>query len=370
MERLLVGAADSVSGEDELLEAAGAGANKLRTVLLSAWQAEGRRLEASHEHELDEHRARARRYAVAARLAQSAGSVYAIKGARIAAAYPPGFVRESRDLDLVAATSADAWSIARALLPGGWDVALFALMRVDGNDLPILQLERPFEGEYVVGDSIHLSAVALPGYVWGGISPRARLEGEGIAAGPAYDLLRLAAERLEREFAARDVVDAAVLLAGAAEEDREALRRLLDDLRLWPEWDELARRVARSGLLTEGVPSGGRRRRALARTRRGLRRASSLASPVRAAAAYAQLRMLQGKGAWIDRRLVGPARRRTSTTWAFAAGLPVFGARIDEGASDVVRLERRGRAMLGHTPIGVFALTASEEFDVGAEAGD
>jgi len=101
-----------------------------------------------------------------------------------------------------------------------------------------------------------------------------------------------------------------------------------------------------------------------------VRHASSLAAPVRAAATYAQLRMLQGKSAWIDRRLVGPARRRTSATWAFAAGLPVFGARIDDEVSGVVRLERRGRAMLGHTPIGVFALTASEEFDVDAEAGD
>jgi hypothetical protein len=241
-------------------------------------------------------------------------------------------------------------------------------MRVGREDRPIIELERPVEsesGQFL--DGIHLSVVAFPGLVWSGIRARAAIAGEGRAAGRAFDLLRVVAERLERSFAARDILDAAVLMHVADRAEAEQLWTLLDDLALWPEWRELAGRAEKRGLLTspfEGPVDRERRTRA-ARRRRYANRARIVAKPRRAIVGYAQLRMLQGRAGLLDTAALGPLRRRVKPSTALRYGLPVFGVPLDrDTTARTLVLETGSSSLVAYTPIGAFALTAGDEVAV------
>ena len=355
--------------EEALLAAARAGRNKLTAILLSTWRREGKALQPEHEAELAAHRDRAARYRASLAVVEAATSgVYAVKGRRIAAAYPAGIERESRDLDLVARSVEAAWDAVDALRGEGWEVEGFALMRVQGEDRPILELERPVESDPgQLADLIHFSAIAFPGHVWGGVPARATLAEQGPGAGRAFDLLRVVAERLERPFAARDVVDAAILTQVAGQADAEHLWALLDELGLWPEWRELAGRVRKAGLLAPPFdgPADAERRTRAAQLRRYRRRAGILARPARAIAGYAQLRMLQRRAGLLDAAIFRPLRKRVKTSTALGYGLPLFGVPLEsEAAASSLVLEARNSSLVARTPVGAFALTAGDEVAV------
>jgi hypothetical protein len=361
LEQILVGGG---ADEERLLAAARVGRNKLTAILLSTWKRDGKTLPPPWEAELAAHRDRAERYAETLAIVEAAADVYPVKGARIASAYPRGVERESGDLDLVARSVDDAWRAVDALRPHGWTIEGFALLRIRGEDRPIIELERPQENDL---DRVHLATVAFPGHVWGGISPRAVVEGEGRAAGHAFDLLRVVAERLERPFAARDVVDAAVLTHATGQEEAERLWALLDEFTLWPEWRELARRVDEVGLLEppfDGPVDAERRTRA-AKLRRYRSRARIAAEPRRAIAGYAQLRMLQGRTGLLDRTVFRPVRQHVESSTALRYGLPLFGVPLDDDVkAPALVLEARNSSLVAHTPVGAFALTAGEEVAV------
>lgn len=366
LERILTG---GEGDEEALLAAARAGTNKLAAILLTTWRQEGKALQPAHEAELAAHRKRAARYEASLTVVEATTSaVYPIKGARIASLYPAGIEREFRDLDLVAQSAEAAWDAVHALRREGWEVEGFALMRVEGEDRPIIELERPVEADpEQFPDQIHLAAVAFPGYVWGGVPARASLAGEGRGASRAFDVLRVVAERLERPYAARDTVDAAVLTHVAGQEEAERLWALLDELGLWPEWRELAARVREAGLLAppfDGPVDAERRTRA-ARLRRYRRRARIVASPRRALAGYAQLRMLQGQAGRLDEAIFRPVRQRVKASTALEYGLPLFGVPLeDEATTPSLVLEPRNSSLVAHTPLGAFALTAGDEVPV------
>lgn len=90
----------------------------LRPVLLSAWQAEGVDLGGPSTLELELYRARAAEYdALATRVREAVPATVVARGPAVAASYPQGWLRLSRDLDVIAPDLPRAFETAAALGP-------------------------------------------------------------------------------------------------------------------------------------------------------------------------------------------------------------------------------------------------------------
>jgi len=160
-----------------------------------------------------EHLARARRrtaelHEVGRRLAAEPG-VTVIKGARIAAHLPPGLLRESGDVDLVAAGQAALWRCVALLRERHGAVPqTVSVLRAPGGGMHVgVALKWPAEEPYLdkpLGADVTTCAFAGD---FRGVPVRA----EPPADPDLCSLFAVAEERFQRPFRARDLLDLAVL---------------------------------------------------------------------------------------------------------------------------------------------------------------
>jgi hypothetical protein len=340
--------------DEGLLDAARSPDHKLAVTLLSCWTREGRDLDPAHRAELAGHRHRADRYAhVWARSRLVAPGAHLVKGPRIAAHYPDGVLRAAGDLDVVDPDEAELWQAAVALVDEGWQVEAFTVLpHRDGYDI-LLSVQR--RSDTILADQYEVE-LRTPDVAPG--LGRPSLTFPGLPDPVAPSLVALVAERLERPFTSRDVLDLGVLSDALTDTVRDAVRGGLTTARLWPAYRELCEQVERSGLKTGPLledPTRTRRQR-----RADLpRRLAALTHPVRAAGYLATSTVDADRGRVAD-RLVRILHERVGGRRLLRAGVPLFGVPVDGRRTDGARmlLADRGHRLLAATPVGTFLLTA------------
>jgi hypothetical protein len=362
---VLVGRGAPRSADDAtLLEIARSPRHKLAVTLLSAWSSAGRALSREHDDELAAHRRRIDRYrATWGRIREVAPDVHTIKGFGILRHYPPGVLRAAGDIDVICPRPAQMWRAARRLLDDGWDFEALTVLggrRMVGGtrtaaDRPeiLLELRKPpsdgIDVPYVVG-------LATPDIFTSLRMPPRRLSAPG-RSWLATNVVALLAERWERRFNSRDLLDIALLATRFEAVDRAALRVALDETTLWPEWYQAVRAVARIGLPPPPALPGQTRSRLRTRVGRAAGTLARWAHPARAAGYLVAGTVDADLGRLAD-RLAGGLYERVGAPRLLRLGVPLFGVPLADTASDTgeVRLDRRGRHAVARTPIGSFLL--------------
>lgn len=331
---------------------AAAAREKLRLVLASAWESEDVKLDAPLTAELGGWRELLAGYdATFDELSAAVPGLLRVKGRALADLYPPGWVRDSHDLDVFAPDVPTLWRAAAHLDARGWEATALSMVSVDGEPGAVLVMTGSTRHPFTCGrPHAELSTLAFAGD--GSLAPRASF---GDAPGLVRHLVALAEEQLQRPLAGRDALDAALAWAALGADERAALWRLLGELALWPEWCRLVQR-ARPLSAGDGplVPPGAQLQCAVALSRRSAGRASALRS--RGAVAHRVVQALErrpSRGKAIARRV----HRRVSPVEVMRAGRPVYAVRIGgavrRGPLGVVA--RPDGQMLARTPLGDFA---------------
>jgi hypothetical protein len=367
LERLMT-ARGAPAGLDaaRLLEAAGRPEHKLAVTLLSAWEAGGASLGglaarelSARRRELSLHRLRLERYAgMWERIRQAAPEAYTVKGLEIAALYPGGLVRQAGDLDVVCPRPADVWRVAGLLGDQGWSVDKLSVLRVRGRTAAIVAFVLDSEDpELLAPYEIEVSTVALTGNVWRPEQPSAP---HARDAPTVKNVVAILAERAERAFTTRDLLDLALLL-----EDLDAgLGAVLDDglerSGMWPEWHEALAGLAPLGLLPAGFdPAASARRARSTRLRRLLRGAATLANPLTATVYWTQARLVDDAEHPVADRVSKLVGERVGGERLLRSGLPLFGVPLDpDRRAPDLRLELRGRHLVAISPVGSFLLVS------------
>jgi hypothetical protein len=360
--------------EDKIAAAAASPRHKLEAVLLSCRRQEGHPLTRAQLATLALHERRLARYRAAWKLIQrQAPSAYQVKGSEIASHYPPGVIRGSGDLDVICPATAELWDAAAALRRRGWDFGALTIMpphpatsaatskpwrRHLATD-PAGDCEVLLHLESTQGDDppchLDFSSVA--------VSTSARLPPRHItdpfSSPAATSLVVLVAERYERRFTTRDVLDAALLGASLGTEGTASLRNALTETRLWPEWAELARSVARCRMLP-ALPRG--ERRGIAPWQR-VSRAADVARrwghPTRAAG-YLMLGTVDEERNAMWERFAYTAGRRVSAQRLLELGVPLFAVPLDDSVqTPALSFSPHDRQLCCTTPLGSFLLVAS-----------
>lgn len=281
-----------------------------------------------------------------------------MKGSAIAARYPKPLLRSSGDLDL--AVSDDGfWRAAAAVLAEGFTLdAIAVLPGEDGR--PGFTLHAFRTGTATDHDD-HVDLASAP---WIGDLWHSRPSWQPFDAIPdpaLRQLLLVAAERWERPFGLRDLIDTAVLVAGSDRSGMASLLRQAAQVGVGTALAELLGSAANLGLIDDDSMPDRSRRRGVPGVVGGIRR------QVRMGMSGAPLRRLESAYMFRRRRLAGrvfnlvtgglPARL------AVSRGLAAFGVRVDDapGCPDGA-VAWRDRDRLG-TPIGTFALTTGFELD-------
>jgi len=386
-----IGAAD----DESLLRIARAPEHKLAVTMLSGWEAAGRSLRPEQRAELSDNRRRIDRYrSTWTVITGAAPGAHLVKGAMIAAHYPPGLLRAAGDMDVICPAD-QLWRAARALAAQGWQLGAFTIVRarvgsVSGSDPDdavgqpeiSIELNQPSDSADIdeaygvelrtvdVATSLRMSAWRLSG------APMPPV---------AASILALAAERWERPFRSRDIYDLAVLCDHLDEAERTSLSAALTITGLWPEMRELSGLLRRSGLRPEPRLPGGRRAAWRARAVRLARMPARWSHPLRILGYLTIATVDTDRGALAD-RLSRVVHERIGTWRLLRLGLPLFavplpavppdpGSPGDEpsaerpsGATaelpdgerepDQMRLVRRGSHLVALTPIGSFLMVA------------
>ena len=334
----------------ELLRVAAEPRHKLAVLLLSAWRREGRELDpadaarlAAYEHRAEEYRR------VWDGLRPVAPGMRQVKGLEIADRYPAGLVRGAGDMDLTCADLDEVWRGASRLAGAGWTLNALTLLPAPAGPGVLVEFHRPADPPLTEPYGVELRTVDIA------TSLRRRLiRLRHPEQGVAKNIVALLAERWERAFRSRDVLDLAVLLPGLP--DDGSLPAMLDETGLWPEWVELARKVAELGWLPPGAPpldAGRRRRELVARHARDL---AGWSHPVRALGTLAQRTVDGDRGPGWD-RFADVVHRRVGVRRLLAAGLPVFGVPLDaDDRADRLVLVCRGGHLVARTPVGSLLL--------------
>ena len=376
--------ADPRLDDDGLLAAARAERNKLAATLLSLWEREGRVLTPAWRAELAAHRERLEIYrGTWDALSKAAPDAFLLKGASIAAFYPPGVLRSAGDLDVVCTTSDDLWSAAHLLLGDGWEVSAFTVLAARPGDTVVeqisaelappcnllLEITRP--GPDPAGDEL---AVGLTTAEIVTVTSRPPYQLARQPRSPlAANLVALTAELWERDYRSRDLLDLALLVERLTAADLDALRDGLTRTGLWPEWQTLTEAVAELGwplpvVLPETFGAAFRERMA-----RRVRATVRWSNPVRALAYAAQFGV-ERESALAD-RASDLLHERVGAYRALALGLPLFGVPIgcsgqstasapnasnasrapDTSGLEIVRI---GRNLVALSPVGTYLLAA------------
>jgi hypothetical protein len=317
------------SPRDTVLRTARDGRHKLAGTLLSLWEAGGEELTDAQRAELRLARERVEHYRqVWEHLKEHAPDAFLLKGATVAALYPPGILRSAGDLDVICPRHADLWACARHLADTGWELeALTVGPALPGDTVsPHLGAEfrkpppDPSQDPLAVG----LFTAEIVTDVHGPARRLARPPGSPLAA----SAVALVAERWERPFRSRDFLDLALLLGAM---DEQGLRQLHADLGrtgLWPEWREAMRGIGRLGRRPPVVLPHTRAAAVRVRLLRPVRTAVRWGSPVRAAAFAAQYG-IEGRGGRLAVLASDLVHRRPGARRLLASGVPLFGVPLD-----------------------------------------
>ncbi|WP_162907790.1 nucleotidyltransferase family protein [Allorhizocola rhizosphaerae] len=330
-------------------------AHKLAATLLSAWAAEGRALPVRQREELDNHRSRIERYERAwSSIVDAAPQAYVVKGPSIAAHYPAHLVRAAGDLDVVCRRADDLWAVAVRLVEQGWEVAATTvqLSERDGLDI-LLQLQQPPDNALGVPYVVDLTTADVAT----SLRTRAHQLSNRDTSPLATSAIALVAERWERRFNSRDVLDLYLLERAATPQDMAALRIGLAESGLGRAYRQLTRAVDRSGLVSEhrarlDAPSRVDIRRVADRTRRWMH-------PVRALGYLAATTVEDERGPLVDR--IGQlVHERAGARRLLSLGLPLFGVPLSHDPAGVgLRLTDQGGQLVAHTPVGSFMLVGA-----------
>lgn len=344
---------------DRILATAASEQHKLGATLLSIWERDGVALDAPAQAELAAYRERRDRYQVVwDQISKIAEDAYLLKGATLAALYPPGVLRSAGDIDIVCPNVDLLWAIAAHLVGEGWEVAAFTVLCArPGDELPqhvTVELTRPGSPEFGEELAVGLTTVEI---ITTTSQPPYQLV-RPVRSPLAASAVALVAERWERQLRSRDLLDLALLSERMTGPDIAELRDGLARTGLWPEWNALAAAVARQGWQCVHLPeaeSAARRervRRVVRAVARGLR-------PVRLLALVAQESVEGDTGRFRD--LLADLIHRIGVLRVLALGLPLFGVPVeaaDGPAPGALELVRTGRHVLARTPVGTFLLTA------------
>ncbi|MGE5828139.1 MAG: hypothetical protein ACM30G_07190 [Micromonosporaceae bacterium] len=337
-----------------LLDASRSPSHKLAITLLSCWATEGHALDASQRAELDAYRDRADRYAgIWARLRVVAPTAHLVKGPVIAAHYPVGVVRAAGDLDIVDPDPAELWQAAAMLAADGWWVAAFTVLPYPGGHDVLLSMQQASSGPIADAYEVELRTPDVA----------TSLTRTPVRFDPADDvpvassIVALAAERFERRFASRDILDLGVLSAELTDAGRAALTQALTAARLWPAYQQLCRLLDRADLPGRGPLPQDRpliRRQRISGPLHVLR---TWSHPLRAAALLAISTADVDRGRVAD-RFTRTLHERFGARRLLLAGVPLFGVPVDDHRTDALRLVDRGHRLIARTPVGTFLLTA------------
>jgi len=360
----------STVDRDGLLLASRSPAHKLAVTLLSHWAATGTALTTAQRAELADHGHRIDTYtALWQRLRALAPNAYLVKGPQIAGLYPAGVLRAAGDIDVVLPGGAHLFSAAADLLGQGFTVQAFTLFpRAGADDCDVLMSVQR-DSDTAIGDPYEVE-LRTPDIATSVRRPAVRLRG-GAAEPAAASAVALVAERLERRFTSRDVLDLAVLAGAVGPAGTAMLRDGLDQARLWPQYRELRRLLARAGLLpgdTGDGPVGGTgqgdgglptvRRPVPARAADRLRQARRWSHPLRAAGYLAGTTVDADRGRLAD-LLVRGLHERIGARALLAAGVPLFGVPVDDRPHGTgLLLADRGARLLARTPVGTYLMVA------------
>ncbi|MFD5636991.1 hypothetical protein ACFWJM_23030 [Streptomyces sp. NPDC127077] len=343
---------------DAVLETARDSRHKLAATLLSLWAEDGEALTEAETAELCLHRERIDHYrGVWSRLRTAAPGVSLLKGRTIAALYPPGVLRAAGDLDVLCPGHTELWDCARHLASTGWDLGAFTVSPARSGDSVPLHLGAEFRSPapepspdpYAVGLFTAEIVTEVRAPAW----QLTRPSHSPLAA----CAVALVAERWERPFRSRDLLDLALMLQHLDDIGIRQLRTDLTRTGLWPEWREALRAVARLGWRPAVTLPHTRRAAARARLRRAARTTARWSSPVRAPALIAQSG-IEGEGGPLTYLASDLAHRAIGARRLLDVGLPLFGISLDDEPTDRLRLDDVGRHLVARTPLGSFLLVS------------
>ncbi|MFF3415863.1 nucleotidyltransferase family protein [Streptomyces sp. NPDC002698] len=350
--------AGPTASREAVLRTARDGRHKLAATLLSLWAEDGEALTEAETAELRLHRERVDHYRrVWSGLRTAAPGVSLLKGMTIAGLYPPGVLRAAGDLDVVCPFHEDLWSCAQQLTATGWELAAFTVGPARTGDAVPLHLGAEFRSPapepspdpYAVGLVTAEIATEVRAPAWQLTRPsRSPL---------AVCAVALVAERWERPFRSRDLLDLALLLQHLDETGVRQLRTDLDRTGLWPEWREARRAMARLGWRPAVAPPHTRASSVRTRLLRAMRTAALWSSPVRAPALIAQSG-IEGEGGRLAELASDLAHRGFGARRLLGAGLPLFGVPLDDEPAGRLRLDDVGRHLVARTPLGSFLLVS------------
>lgn len=342
----------------ETLQAARSPRHKLAVTLLSCWDAAGQSLPAGGTDELDAHRHRIEGYRhVWEQLRAVAPSAYLLKGPSVADCYPAGTLRAAGDLDVVIRDAEPLLRAAALLARSGWQSAAFALMPGHGrhgNDYDLLvSMQRPSDTALSEPQEVELRTTDIATSM---CYPPVRLR--GADADPlAASMVALVAERWERPYTSRDLIDLAVIAWRMPERGWTLVRDGLDAASLWPQWREFRNLLAGVGLSVPAATPAcrGTAGRRLRDRGRGL---ASWAHPVRAAGMLAVRTVDADRGRAAD-ALARALHKQLGARRLLAAGVTLYGVPFDDARpSTGLALADCGGHLLARTPVGTFLLVA------------
>ncbi|WP_328744038.1 nucleotidyltransferase family protein [Streptomyces sp. NBC_00285] len=318
------------SARDTVLRTARDSQHKLAGTLLSLWAAAGEELTVDQAAELRLAQERIEHYRrLWEQLQEHAPDAFLLKGMTIAALYPPGVLRSAGDLDVICPRHDDLWACARHLAATGWELEAFTVGPAHPGDTvsPHLGAEfrkpapDPSQDPYAVG----LFTAEIVTDVHGPPRQLARPPGSPLAA----STVALVAERWERRFRSRDLLDLVLLLGALDEPGLRQLRADLDKAGLWPEWREAMRGIGRLGWRPAVVLPHTRAAAVRVRLLRSVRTALRWSNPVRAAAFVAQSG-IEGRGGRLAALASDVIHRRPGARRLLTAGVPLFGVPVPE----------------------------------------
>ncbi|MEV7075151.1 nucleotidyltransferase family protein [Streptomyces sp. NPDC093990] len=322
---------------DTVLRTARDGRHKLAGTLLSLWAADGEQLTDEEAVELRLAAERVESYRrIWQRLQEHAPDAFLLKGMTIAALYPPGVLRSAGDLDVICPRHADLWACARHLSATGWELEAFTVGPARPGDTvyPHLGAEfrKPASGPGQDPYAVGLFTAEIVTDVHGPARQLARPPGSL----PAVSTVALVAERWERPFRSRDLLDLVLLLRALDEQGGRQVRADLDKAGLWPEWREAMRRIDRLGWRPAIVLPHTRAAAVRVRLLRTARAVLRWSNPVRAVAFAAQSG-IEGRGGRLSALASDLVHRRPGARRLLSAGVPLFGVPLDAGTDTAAR---------------------------------
>ncbi|UCA51077.1 hypothetical protein LEL86_18075 [Streptomyces sp. WA6-1-16] len=342
----------------ELLRAARDSRHKLAATLLTLWRESGEELTAAETSELLLHQERIEYYRqLWSALLKLAPGAYVLKGMSIASLYPPRILRSAGDIDVICPAHATLWDCSRHLTSDGWELAAFTLgPSRPGDGVPFhlgAEFRKPAPGPspdpYAVGLCTAEIMTDIRAPAW---------QLTRAAHSPsAADAVALVAERWERPFRSRDLMDLALLLRDLDDADIARLPEELARIGLWPQWREAMRALRNHGMEPARVLPSARAATGHARLHRTARSMMRWISPVRALALVAQSGT-EGGGGRLAEVASDLVHSRIGTRRLLRAGLPLFGIPLDAEPARRLHLDDVGRHLVARTPLGSFLLVA------------